>query len=154
MIDEDSPCSSNKTATTTTTSPNIDDPGSSSSSCSENSPSGTDQTLQDSQLFDDAYKPDLSNCRAEFQQMGSSQSDFSWGFDRFLCTQEVLELTNSGVLEEGSSNQEFSEFERMKVERQISASLYAINGVQEYIETVHDPNETLWDLPPLCSLFC
>jgi EREBP-like factor len=37
----------------------------------------------------------------------------------------------------------------MKVERQISASLYAINGVQEYMEAVYDPIEALWDLPPL-----
>ncbi|KAG0472411.1 hypothetical protein HPP92_016957 [Vanilla planifolia] len=28
--------------------------------------------------------------------------------------------------------------ERMKVERQISASLYAVNGVQEYLEAMQD----------------
>ncbi|KAK2397098.1 ethylene-responsive transcription factor ERN1 [Trifolium repens] len=47
-----------------------------------------------------------------------------------------------------------SEFERMKVERQISASLYAINGVQEYMETVQDSNEAPWNLSPLCSFLC
>uniref|UniRef100_A0A803Q3L8 AP2/ERF domain-containing protein n=1 Tax=Cannabis sativa TaxID=3483 RepID=A0A803Q3L8_CANSA len=50
---------------------------------------------------------------------------------------------------------EFMEFERMKVERQISASLYAMNGVHEYMEALHhDLDDALWDLPPLCSLLC
>ncbi|CAM8976900.1 unnamed protein product [Rhodiola kirilowii] len=40
----------------------------------------------------------------------------------------------------------------MKVERQISASLYAFNGVQEYMDTVNDGTDAFWDLPPLCSL--
>ncbi|KAJ0703299.1 putative transcription factor AP2-EREBP family [Helianthus annuus] len=97
-----------------------------------------------SQLFDDAYKPDLSNCSSE-------ACDFSWGFggkidQKYPSSQAVFELPNSGT--------DLSEFERMKVERQISASLYAMNGVQEYIETVNDSNEGIWDLPPLCSLFC
>ncbi|KAK9062396.1 hypothetical protein SSX86_019582 [Deinandra increscens subsp. villosa] len=97
-----------------------------------------------SQLFDDAYKPDLSNCSSE-------ACDFSWDFgckseQKYPSSQAVFELPDPGV--------ELSEFERMKVERQISASLYAMNGVQEYIETVNDPNEGIWDLPPLCPLFC
>ncbi|KAK1410939.1 hypothetical protein QVD17_37482 [Tagetes erecta] len=97
-----------------------------------------------SQLFDDAYKPDLSNCCSE-------ACDISWDFggkndQKYISTQAVIELPNSGM--------ELTEFERMKVERQISASLYAMNGVQEYIDTVNDPNEGIWDLPPLCSLFC
>ncbi|KAK3019390.1 hypothetical protein RJ639_004640 [Escallonia herrerae] len=104
------------------------------------------------QLFDDAYRPDLSNVCEELE-MGSSQSCISWGgfvtgIDRFPFPQEISELPKN------DSGMEFSEFERMKVERQISASLYAMNGVQEYMETVHDPNEAIWDLPPLCSLFC
>lgn len=48
---------------------------------------------------------------------------------------------------------QFTEFERMKFERQSSASLYAVNGVEELMGTlVNDPGEALWDLPPLCSL--
>lgn len=115
---------------------------------------------QDFRLFDDAYKPDLSNCREEFE-LGSSQSDpscgFGLGFDRFLFTQEALDLPkNSTLPDTHTAELEISEFERMKVERQISASLYAmnINGVHEYMEAVHDSAEELWDLPPLCSLFC
>ncbi|GMJ09313.1 hypothetical protein HRI_004600500 [Hibiscus trionum] len=48
---------------------------------------------------------------------------------------------------------ELTELQRMKVERQISASLYAMNGVEEYMETANDSTENLWDLPALCSLF-
>ncbi|GFZ20799.1 hypothetical protein Acr_28g0015040 [Actinidia rufa] len=46
------------------------------------------------------------------------------------------------------------EFEHMKVERQISASLYAMNGVNEYWENVHDSGDAFWDLPTLCQMFC
>jgi len=102
-------------------------------------------------LFDDAYKPDLSNLIEEFKWV-TSQSDLSWGFgpvfDGFAFSQEGLDFPKS-VVSPGTSDLEFSEFDKMKVERQISASLYAMNGVQEYMETIHDPIEALWDLPPL-----
>ncbi|CAI8613614.1 unnamed protein product [Vicia faba] len=107
------------------------------------------------ELFEDGYKPELSNCKVDFES--GSQSNFSWGFgpvfDHFPFAQ-FLDITknNDGMID--ASSLELSEFERMKVERQISASLYAINGVHEYMEAVHDSNETLWDLPPLCPLFC
>ncbi|KAK7336265.1 hypothetical protein VNO77_16801 [Canavalia gladiata] len=136
---------------------------STSTSTSSNSSSGNNDyslstvTTQNLNLFDDGYKPDLSNCREDFES--GPQSNTSWGFgpvfDRFPIAQ-ILDIpkTDDGLTD--TANLEISEFERMKVERQISASLYAINGVQEYMETVQDPNEieTLWDLPPLCSLFC
>ncbi|XP_057507873.1 ethylene-responsive transcription factor ERN1-like [Actinidia eriantha] len=109
--------------------------------------------LQDTQLFDDAYRPNLSNCLEEFE-LGTSQSGvFGHRFDQFPFNQELLELPRNVVSHE-ASELEFSEFDRMKVERQISASFYAMNGVQEYMETVHDPSDAFWDLPPLCSLFC
>ncbi|KAJ1433257.1 DNA-binding domain superfamily [Sesbania bispinosa] len=113
-------------------------------------------TTQNTKLFDDTYKPDLSNCREDF--LSAPQSNISWGFgfglvfDRFPIGQ-ILDIPKTDGLTD-ISGLELSEFERMKVERQISASLYAINGVQEYMETVQDSNEALWDLPPLCSLFC
>lgn len=115
------------------------------------------ENFQETQLFDDTYKPDLSNC-SDPGEPGSSEAGVSWsfgtGFDGFSFAQQVMDLpkTTAGPQEAGDG--EFSEFERMKVERQISASLYAINGVQEYMDTVHDPSDALWDLPPLCSLFC
>lgn len=153
---EASSTTTTNTNTTTTTST-----ATSSSSCTsssgamsgELSPSSSDM-IQDAQLFDDAYKPDLSNCSEDFE-LGSAQIDHSWGFgigvDRFSYTQELLDLPNNSALPETATVSEFTEFERMKVERQISASLYAINGVQEYMDAVHDPTEAFWDLPQLCS---
>ncbi|XP_062166756.1 ethylene-responsive transcription factor ERN1-like [Alnus glutinosa] len=125
---------------------------SSSTSRSSDGKSASSEVFQDTQLFDNAYKPDLRNCSEEFE-LGSSQCGPSWGFDRFLFTQEALDLPKNIAFHD-AAELEISEFERMKVERQISASLYAMNGVHEYMETVHDPAEALWDLPPLCSLFC
>ncbi|KAK7290643.1 hypothetical protein RIF29_05210 [Crotalaria pallida] len=116
-------------------------------------------TQKSTQLFDeDSYKPDLSNCKLESESSLQSNSNFSWGFgqvfDRFPFVQ-MLDIPKIDGLIDGPDF-ELSEFERMKVERQISASLYAINGVHEYMEAVQDSNnnEALWDLPPLCSLFC
>ncbi|GLT36686.1 hypothetical protein SLA2020_110490 [Shorea laevis] len=128
---------------------------SSSSSCITSDGGSRENALvQDTQLFDDAYKPDMSNCTGELE-MGSSQSGLSEsGFDRFLFSQEIVDLPRNVLLSGTSNVSEFTEFERMKVERSISASLYAMNGVQEYIETVHDTSEALWDLPPICSLLC
>uniref|UniRef100_A0A6M2EP83 AP2/ERF domain-containing protein n=1 Tax=Populus davidiana TaxID=266767 RepID=A0A6M2EP83_9ROSI len=146
--EETAEASTPPTSTNTTTSTITTSSSSSSSGMSDNYSSSIHET---DHLFDDAYKPDLSNCIEEFQ-LGSSRSDLSRGFgplfDRFSYAQEVLDFTKSVVLPEASDS-EFSEFDRMKVERQISASLYAINGVQEYMEAVYDPIEALWDLPPL-----
>lgn len=89
-----------------------------------------------SPLFDDdVYKPQLDGA--------------AWGFDHgFSFAQQMLELPN-GIDE---TNSELFEFERMRVERQISASLYAINGLHDYMETVYDPTDAFWDLPPLSNL--
>ncbi|XP_059288348.1 ethylene-responsive transcription factor ERN1-like [Lycium ferocissimum] len=101
-----------------------------------------------SQAEKNLYKPDMINCSDGFDMsLCSSQPEVSWGFE---FAQELLDFPISG---ESSREMGYTEFERMKVERQISASLYAVNGVQEYMETVHDPADlSLWDLPPLCSL--
>ncbi|XP_009757570.1 ethylene-responsive transcription factor ERN1-like [Nicotiana tabacum] len=123
--------------------------------------------LQESQLFDDTYKPDLSNCSDEFDVgyssssgsnsfsfTNSSQHEMSWNFARgYEFAQELLDHPKNVVLDE-TAEMGLTEFERMKMERSISASLYAVNGVQEYIENFYDPSEPLWDLPPLCSLLC
>lgn len=109
-------------------------------------------------LFDDAYKPDMRNFDDECYLGSSYESNISWGLEgngaeRFAYAQEMWELPKDDM-EETSTGLEFSEFEHMKVERQISASLCAVNGVPEYIQTVNDPNDSIWDLPALCSLFC
>ncbi|KAJ7971894.1 Ethylene-responsive transcription factor [Quillaja saponaria] len=145
-IDASAPTAGNTRSTST----------SCSSSSNEIENSLSSGVVQDTQLFDDAYRPDLSNCNREFESDPTqSNSNLSWGFgpgfDRFSFAEDVLEIPkNDGM--SNTADLEFSEFERMKVERQISASLYAMNGVHEYMETVQDSNEALWDLPPLCSL--
>ncbi|PIA59949.1 hypothetical protein AQUCO_00400669v1 [Aquilegia coerulea] len=138
--------STSSTSTTSTT-----------SSCSDTS-SHSFGNKPENQISDDGYRPDLSNCSDEYN-LGSSQSDLSWffgnGFDRFPLSQDGMELTKNALLPEATDEAtEITQFERMKVERQISASLYAMNGVQEYFDTVNDPTDGLWDLPPLCQLFC
>lgn len=125
---------------------------------SSTSSNSSGKVNDESQLFDDdeAYKPDLSHCNDGLELGSESNNNMSWGFANnkgFPFAQEMLDLPKNMNLNM-PDEMEFSEFDRMKVERQISASLYAMNGVQEYMETVRDPNEAIWDLPPLCSLFC
>lgn len=91
------------------------------------------EVTQESQLFDDSntYKPDFdidtSSCSS------FSRPELSWDFEEWL---DIPSKTEMGL----------TEFEVMKVERQISASLYAVNGVQDYMEIIHDPyDESLWD---------
>jgi len=76
-------------------------------------------TTQNTQLFDDAYRPDLSNF------MGSesgSQENPSWGSEAF-CDHfpfgQVMDIANLPDI----AGLELPEFERMKVERQISFTL-------------------------------
>ncbi|KAJ4844226.1 Serine/threonine-protein kinase/endoribonuclease IRE1 [Turnera subulata] len=141
------------TVATTSTSASPSSSFNSSSSCglSDNNSFSSGIVHDSEQLFDDAYKPDFSDFKDKFE-FGSSHSDHSWnlgqGFDRFSFTEEVLDFPKPMPLPDTSGFQ-FSEFDRMKVERQISASLYAMNGVQEYMQTVHDSIEALWDLSPL-----
>ncbi|XP_038883288.1 ethylene-responsive transcription factor ERN1-like [Benincasa hispida] len=104
-----------------------------------------DPSIQDDGLFDGAYKPDMTNCLEE-REVGYCDSSCSVSCGLGVPLPENV-TANSEELE-------LCAFERMKVERQISASLYAINGVQEYMEAVHEASEPIWDLPPLCSLFC
>ncbi|XP_031104206.1 ethylene-responsive transcription factor ERN1-like [Ipomoea triloba] len=122
-------------------------------------PNFSDQEIQESgKLFENTYKPDLSTCSEEQELRSSSSSSssssspepkpiVSWNFQQGLeFAQELVDFNKTAEMG-------FSEFERMKVERSISASLYAVHGVQEYMQAVNDPaHEALWDLPPLCSL--
>ncbi|KAL4326008.1 hypothetical protein GQ457_11G006380 [Hibiscus cannabinus] len=87
--------------------------------------------VQDAQLFDDAYKPDMSNCSREL----GFDTDFTHisselGFDRFLHAQEIMGLPTNLLSPEETG--------------------YELTG---YVETVNDSAENLWDLPALCSLF-
>ncbi|KAL2535165.1 Ethylene-responsive transcription factor RAP2-11 [Abeliophyllum distichum] len=127
----------------TTTTNSSDDSSSFALSSSASSYSG--KLVQGSHLFDDVYRPDLSSC------LGSSQSGMamSWGFEQVPDVHDQF----SFLPENSDQMDQLTEFDLIKVERQISASLYALNGVQEYMDTVYDPTEEpFWDLPPLCSL--
>ncbi|XP_062004763.1 ethylene-responsive transcription factor ERN1-like [Rosa rugosa] len=154
-----SPTAKNTSSTSTSAS-------SSSKSCLSSEVSNQESSHH--QFSDDVYKPDLSNCnQLPFDQLSTSttsssnsyQSNISW-VDGFSFAQQMFatpkdEAALSSELisaDERGDSDELLEFERMKVERQISASLYAMNGVQEYMDTVHDANEALWDLQPFCAL--
>jgi EREBP-like factor len=113
--------------------------------------------VQDTLMYGDAYRPDLSNCIAELEA-GRSYSGHLWpfptGFDQLPLIQEKLEFSKHGGMLPGTTGLEFAEFEHMKVERQMSASLYAMNGVNECMENAYDASDSLWDLSTLCHLFC
>lgn len=65
------------------------------------------------------------------------------------CTPQVASPEETSA----SVPAEMAEFERIKVERRISASLYAMNGLQEYFDRVFDASacRPLWDLSSLCQ---
>ncbi|CAN4113802.1 unnamed protein product [Withania somnifera] len=110
---------------------------------------------QETKIFDDdAYKPDLSCFMSGFGQMGSSNFDhstaFSTDFDRILLDDE--KVCNFQEVSKGNLEDQTPLFEHMKIERQTSASLYAMNGVNEYWDNFHDA--AFWDLPMLYQMFC
>ncbi|TMW90014.1 hypothetical protein EJD97_016299 [Solanum chilense] len=115
---------------------------------------------QQSQISnDDAYKPDLNF----YDQITCSNFDhtstFANDFDTILLDDENIDNFHDVVPKE--IIEDHTQFENMKVERQISASLYAMNGVNEYWDNFHDSNSnnnnndaTYWDLPMLYQMFC
>ncbi|KAJ6430755.1 hypothetical protein OIU84_018297 [Salix udensis] len=117
-------------------------------------------TIQENQMFDDAYRPDLSGCCTGGLEPVTSQFHPSCSFPSGLdppipYIQQGMELPkNGGLLSDASSSVELAEFERMNAERQVPASFYVMNGVKEYFEIANESSEALWDLPALCQLFC
>lgn len=101
--------------------------------------------------------------RPEFATAGAEEFD-SWMFDSAFGQFPALDsfaavddaVPAAGTTEESvaaaTPGDEMAEFERIKVERRISASLYAMNGLQEYFDRVIDASacDSLWDLSPLC----
>ncbi|KAF9686510.1 hypothetical protein SADUNF_Sadunf03G0166100 [Salix dunnii] len=115
--------------------------------------------MQENQMFDDAYRPDLSGCIGGLEPVTSQfhpSCSFPSGLDPPIpYIQEGMELPkNVGLLSDASSCVELAEFERMKAERQIPTSFYVMNGVNEYFENASDSSEALWDFPAFCQLFC
>lgn len=113
--------------------------------------SGKDQGTQ---MVGDAYRPDLSNCIGGFEA-GKSHCDHPWPFPTGFDQLPMIQERHGGLLPAGgASGLELTEFEQMKVERQISASLFAMNGVNEFMGNAYDATDALWDLSTLCHLFC
>uniref|UniRef100_A0A0D9X0P0 AP2/ERF domain-containing protein n=1 Tax=Leersia perrieri TaxID=77586 RepID=A0A0D9X0P0_9ORYZ len=81
---------------------------------------------------------------------------FPPGLDCFAAVDAVTPPPTAASPEDESSAgtpaEMAAEFERIKVERRISASLYAMNGLQEYFDKVFDASscDPFWDLSPLC----
>ncbi|KAL6856011.1 hypothetical protein ACP4OV_018813 [Aristida adscensionis] len=104
--------------------------------------------------------------RPEFAPVGAEEFD-SWMFDsafgQFPPLDAFAAAVDDGAAAAAAAQPapapaapaapgEMAEFERIKVERRISASLYAMNGLQEYFDKVFDASacDSLWDLSPLC----
>nr|XP_043613870.1 ethylene-responsive transcription factor ERN1-like [Erigeron canadensis] len=120
----------------------------------------------ENEILNDGYKPDLTNCIGkveigdpssgscyELQKSNLPLNIIGGEFDGF----DLGPISRKGDQDDDVSTTTTSDFERMKVERQISASLYAMNGVNEYWENVlHDCSDTTsyWDLPMLSQMFC
>lgn len=113
-------------------------------------------------IFDGAYKPDMSNCIEELHP-GTPRFDHSWpfpiGFDQFPIADQGMELARGVNIEASSSTSsgtelELTEFGRVSLERQISASLYAMNGVNEHVENAYDGYDASWNLSAFYQLYC
>ncbi|CAN0891060.1 Ethylene-responsive transcription factor ERN1 [Linum grandiflorum] len=142
---------SNSFSTSTTTTTTISTSTSFSDlSSSPNSPAFSVPQERSFEVFGDAYKPDLSSCSIynppSFQLLPSG----------FFQDNELSSM------QQDQQQEEHDELQRMKVERQISASIYAMNGLnecimqQEYHPTGFGGSDhrggSLWDFPALCSV--
>nr|GEW52163.1 ethylene-responsive transcription factor RAP2-11-like [Tanacetum cinerariifolium] len=115
------------------------------------------------EVFENGYKPDLTNCLSSVDtgdsSVGSCYNELEYSSVPFNNIGAEFDGFDLGPVSKKNDDQDVStnDFERMKVERQISASLYAMNGVNEYWENVlHDStdNTAYWDLPMLSQMFC
>uniref|UniRef100_A0A453B804 Uncharacterized protein n=1 Tax=Aegilops tauschii subsp. strangulata TaxID=200361 RepID=A0A453B804_AEGTS len=105
----------------------------------------------------EVYRPDLAAPVAGAEELESWMFESSFGqfpaLDGFAavdaCTLPAASPEETSVAPAAG----MVEFERMKVERRISASLYAMNGLQEYFDRVFEASagDPLWDLSPLCQ---
>lgn len=112
--------------------------------------------ILNSQMFEDAYKPDMSYCIEELQP-AMPYSDYSWpfsvGFDHQLqLNHEGMELVKGFDLSSNKAELELTQVEVCEAERQISASLYGVNECIEHI--AYDGSDAPWDLSTFCQSFC
>lgn len=151
-------------AATTTSNSNSCDSNSTNSACGGGSSSSSSLSCDDAMKHaggamdaGEVYRPELAPLTTE--EFDSWMLDSAFGqfpaLDGFPASVDSAIPTAPPALEEprpAAAQGEMAEFERIKVERRISASLYAMNGLQEYFDRVFDASacDSLWDLSPLC----
>ncbi|CAN6225800.1 unnamed protein product [Urochloa humidicola] len=146
-----SPTTSNSNSNSHSTNSACGGSSSSSSSCEDGMVNGSGGAPDAGEVY-----------RPEFAAVGAEEFD-SWMFDSAFGQFPALDsfaTVESAVPAAPAEEEpvaaaapgEMAEFERIKVERRISASLYAMNGLQEYFDKVFDASacDSLWDLSPIC----
>lgn len=106
--------------------------------------------------FADAYKPDLSYFTGGYEigYNHASSAAYQVDLDKLSPQEDGLYAQKrDGPI---TNEVEFADFERMKVERQISASLYAMNGISEYWDNINmdSTHDLFWDIPTLTHMYC
>ncbi|KAL0709769.1 hypothetical protein Bca4012_016747 [Brassica carinata] len=109
--------------------------------------------------FNNVYCPDSSVTLQP--EADSVQLPYSWplvsGFNHHVPSTQGGEEPHGHLNNHNSTDQLLGLSE---IERQISASLYAMNGATTYYDNtiaeypIFDPTDPIWDLPPLSQLFC
>uniref|UniRef100_A0ACD5UKB8 Uncharacterized protein n=1 Tax=Avena sativa TaxID=4498 RepID=A0ACD5UKB8_AVESA len=128
--------------------------GGSSSSSSSSSAVSCDDGAMKRGAGEEVYRPDFGPAATAEDQFESWVFD-SAPFGQFPALDGFAAIegcTPPAASSAAPAAAGMGEFERMKVERRISASLYAMNGLQEYFDKVFDASacDPLWDLSPLC----
>lgn len=129
--------------------------GGGSSSSSSSSAISFDAPMK--QGAGEVYRPDfapLASAEDQFESWVFDSAPFGQfpALDSFAAVDACTPQAASPEETSAAPASGMAEFERMKVERRISASLYAMNGLQEYFDKVFDASacDPLWDLSPLC----
>ena len=105
--------------------------------------------------------------RNEYLPDVTRQFDYSWAFPQQFpppipADLGVFTATLPEAQQVNNANEvAMLEFERIKVERQISASLYAMNGVNDYLQSIFSARDSVdlpltpaWDPPMFYHNFC
>ncbi|CAI9770495.1 unnamed protein product [Fraxinus pennsylvanica] len=122
-----------------------------------NSQTSSPACVSNPDIFEDAYKPDLSCFTGGYKMCFPTSSDYYDQSSAFLMDFDKINpfgFEAQKRVGETVNDEQFPDFERMKVERQISASLYAMNGISEYWDNIHDSNDPLWDISMLSQMYC
>lgn len=157
-----SPTTSNSNSNSHSTNSACGGPSSSSSSSSSSSAVSCDDAMAilnggGGGALDsgEMYRPELAPVGAEEFDSWMFESAFGQfpALDGFAAVESAVPAAPAEEEPAAAAAPgEMAEFERIKVERRISASLYAMNGLQEYFDRVFDAStcDPFWDLSPLC----